>query len=1083
MSPFVHKVFKLTLKSLIGLTVIVLISLLLLLWRLSSSPIQLNQFVPGIEQAASDLPGGLSVRLESIGLYWDRSEKQIDLRALNVELVESSGTTLLNTPEVNVSFSVFALLRGVVALSSIELQDVDVHLVRRDDGSFQIFKKTQIASVIGSDEKPRDFTKTVLHLFEVLAAEADPQDPLSYLKRLKIRGTLEVEDQKTGLHWAANAIESLLVGDNGVIKGDLGVGFSSPKVMEGIHTDIKLNVKGDVVSAGLEFTGINPASFAQTDQRLAALEGLEMILNGTVNTTLTLPDNIHSLTANIKGGAGQISYRDYYPQPLKINSLDLQLSTDLQVKSLQVSSLDILLGDNASPLKLHLNGTAQMLENAVTLKLKTELQQLKVNEFDFYWPKAVANGARKWLVENMKAGEVSSAKLNLAMDVPTGPETKFQLKELQGTVAYSDLTVEYFGSLPPATGVTGSGTFDQRGFDLDISKGLVNGVSIQPGKVVISGMDNKKAAISVKTHLSGQLSNVFAVLESPPLELSFSTNTGVISEELAGQVVADFSIALPLKADLADEEIQYQANGKITNGGFSKVILNYELQAANLDFSLDQSKVSFLGPLKFSGIPLTLDWTTFLTGPDKGHANFTVDAPNVTGTQISALGYDVNEYVQGSIALKSSATLTSEGLITATIKSDFNNAKLEVPQIHWHKATGEGGNIDFSLSMEKDYLHAKDINIELGKLKTSGDVQFDMTGPVMSVSVEQLSLSYAQLKGLKLERNESKNLKFTLQGGEASLEPFLSGGDQVIDPQEKQVAVESEAIAEQLKSSGIVLEIGKSKLDKVYLNKDTYFDNIQFSGHWDNLGSHELNLSGHNPFVGSQVDTNGQPAAMEKLKADQFSFKYGPSENGQYPLHIQAEDLGSMVSAVKGRNIMKGGYLVLDGDSQGPFLTSPIQATFKLTSFTLKEAPAISSVLNMASLTQIFSTFKQTGLAFNSASGDLHLDGTRLSSKEIRMQGGSLGVLGGGWVDLKTQGIGLSGTVIPLSNINNIVGKIPLLGKVVAGRDGKGILAVDYTVTGTLSQPKTSIRKEPLTPGMLEKTLGKDGAGPDSNQQ
>ena len=90
---------------------------------------------------------------------------------------------------------------------------------------------------------------------------------------------------------------------------------------------------------------------------------------------------------------------------------------------------------------------------------------------------------------------------------------------------------------------------------------------------------------------------------------------------------------------------------------------------------------------------------------------------------------------------------------------------------------------------------------------------------------------------------------------------------------------------------------------------------------------------------------------------------------------------------------------------------------------------------------------------------------------------------GDGWVDLKTQGIGLSGTVIPLSNINNIVGKIPLLGKVVVGKSGKGIMAVDYTLTGTLSQPKTSIRKESLTPDVLEETLGTDSADTNPNQQ
>ena len=876
MSTIVKKLWKLTFKSLIGLVVILVISLLLLLWRLSSGPIQLNQFVPHIEQAASDLPGGFSIKLESLGLFWDRNEKQIDLRALNVDLVESSGTTLVNTPEVNVSLSVFALMRGVVALSSVELQDVDIKIVRREDGTFQIFKKADPGPVDDSDDKPTEFTETALHVFKVLASEPDHQAPLSYLKRFYVKGSLELDDQKTGVNWDAHAVESLLVGHDGVIKGDLGVSFSSPRVLEDVHTDIALTVKGDDVSVRLEFSGIDPAKLARADSRLEALGDLEMVLGGSVETELTIPDRVHSLTAHITGGAGQVSYQDYYPQPLKINSLDLQLSTDLHAKSLQVSSLDVSLGEGTSPLKLHLNGSGQMLENTVALKLKTDLQQLKVNEFDLYWPKGVAKGARKWLVGNMKAGAVDNAKLDLAMHVPTGPETKFQLDELKGTVAYSDLTVEYFGALPPATGVTGSGTFDQRGFDLDVTRGMVNGVSIQPGKVVISGLNNKKAAISINTQLNGQLDDLFAVLESPPLEFNFSTYTGVVSDHLAGQVVSDFSIALPLKSGLTGGEIQYRASGKITNGQLGKVVLDYELQEANLDFTLDRAKLNFRGPLELSGIPVTLDWTSFLAGSDKGYADFTIDAPNVSGTQISALGYDVSEYLQGSIALKSESKLSPGGRITTTVESDFNNANLEVPQVHWHKAKGEGGNIDFSLSIEKDHFHAQDINIELGHLKTDGDVQFDMKGPVISVSLEQLSLSYAQLKGLKLERDESRNLIFTLQGGEASLEPLLSAGEPGIAPVAMEVAVESKAVVEELQSAGVTFEIGESKLDKLYINKDTYLDNIQFSGRRESQGWQEIRVSGHNPSAGGREDTDPQFVSTEKLGPGDFSIAFGP---------------------------------------------------------------------------------------------------------------------------------------------------------------------------------------------------------------
>ncbi|MDX2428028.1 MAG: AsmA-like C-terminal domain-containing protein, partial [Xanthomonadales bacterium] len=1066
-----------------GLSVVVVISLLLLLWRLSSSPIQLNQFVPRIEQAASDLPGGLSVKLESIGMFWNRSEKQIDLKALDVKLLESSGSSLVSAPAVDISLSVFALMRGVVALSSIELNDVDVQLVRREDGSFQIFRKTDELPVVTADNKPRDFSENVRHMFKVMAMEEDSATPLSYLKRIKLKGSLEVEDRKSGLNWAADAVESLFVGHKGEIKGDLGVRISSPQVLKGIHTDIDLSIKGDSVTASLAFTGIKPAKIATLDNRLAALASLDLSLDGNINTKLTLPDKIHTVSANITSGAGQVSYQDYYPEPLKLSSLGLDLSVDIPGKSVHVSSLDALLGDGANPLKLHVSGSAQMLEKAVAVKLQALLQQLQVNEFDLYWPRDLAQGARKWLVSNMKAGTVDNATLDLALQVPRGSETNFKLGELKGSVDYSDLTVSYFGELPPATGLTGSGTFNQEGFDLGVSRGMINDVNIDRGTVVISGMDVKKAAISISTHLNGPLANLFAVLEAPPLKLGSESVTGLVSRQLSGQVTSDFSISLPLKSGLSDEEIKYQATGKISDGVYRKIVAEFDLQAANLEFKLDQSKINLTGPLAFSGVPLTIDWTTFMNGPDKGHAEFTVDAPNVTGTQISALGYDVAKYMQGGMAVKANASLVPGEGITASIESDLNNAALAVPQIYWSKPAGAGGDIGFTMLVEKNHIHAKDIKVELGKVKTSGNVEIDIAGPVMSLTLEQLALTNAQLNGLKLERKKSKDLLFTLQGGEVSLEPILSRESRESDPVEKQVAVESEALAKQLKSSGILFEIGESKLDKVYINSETYFDNIEFSGRRDSEGWQEIRVSGHNPFAEGKDDTNSQPAATAKLGSGQFRLAFGPDKNGQYPLQIEAEDLGSIVSAVKGRDIMKSGYLVLDGDSQGPLFTKPIQADFKLNYFTVREAPAISSVLNLASLSQIISTFRQTGLAFNSASGDLQLDGSRLSTQQVQMNGGSLGVTASGWMELKQKQLELKGVVIPLSKLNNIVGKIPLLGQVVVGKDGNGIMAIDYTVTGTLTEPKASIRKESLTPQMLEKTLGTDKPGSDPKQQ
>ena len=88
------------------------------------------------------------------------------------------------------------------------------------------------------------------------------------------------------------------------------------------------------------------------------------------------------------------------------------------------------------------------------------------------------------------------------------------------------------------------------------------------------------------------------------------------------------------------------------------------------------------------------------------------------------------------------------------------------------------------------------------------------------------------------------------------------------------------------------------------------------------------------------------------------------------------------------------------------------------------------------------------------------------------MQGGSLGVLVSGWVDVHQQDLELSGTVVPLNKLNKLVGKIPVFGKAVVGKDSHGIMAVDYMVTGTVSDPVPSIRKKSMTPEILKKTLG-----------
>ena len=62
----------------------------------------------------------------------------------------------------------------------------------------------------------------------------------------------------------------------------------------------------------------------------------------------------------------------------------------------------------------------------------------------------------------------------------------------------------------------------------------------------------------------------------------------------------------------------------------------------------------------------------------------------------------------------------------------------------------------------------------------------------------------------------------------------------------------------------------------------------------------------------------------------------------------------------------------------------------------------------------------------------------------------------------------LFGVLIPAYAINNVINKIPLLGKVITGIEGEGIIGFDYKAKGLYNNPEYSINPfSVLKPGIL----------------
>ncbi len=122
---------------------------------------------------------------------------------------------------------------------------------------------------------------------------------------------------------------------------------------------------------------------------------------------------------------------------------------------------------------------------------------------------------------------------------------------------------------------------------------------------------------------------------------------------------------------------------------------------------------------------------------------------------------------------------------------------------------------------------------------------------------------------------------------------------------------------------------------------------------------------------------------------------------------------------------------------------------------------------------QIF--FNQLRAPFSVGAGKFRL-------KDAYMNGPMLGATLRGMVDFKAQTVDLGGTYVPLYGLNSALGSIPILGKVLVGRQGEGVVGITFAIKGKLDEPSVLVNPmSVMTPGIFRQIFEFTGSVPDQN--
>ena len=241
------------------------------------------------------------------------------------------------------------------------------------------------------------------------------------------------------------------------------------------------------------------------------------------------------------------------------------------------------------------------------------------------------------------------------------------------------------------------------------------------------------------------------------------------------------------------------------------------------------------------------------------------------------------------------------------------------------------------------------------------------------------------------------------------------------------------------------------KIDKIYLDKVYVVQNLNGNLLYNNNEISKADLKASFP--------NGQ-----KLK---FTVQTNGVNKVTTLFLDQAEPIIKKYKFIKG---FKGGSL----DFYSSKANKKSISTLKIYDFKLKELPALTKILTLASLQGIVDILSGEGIGFDEFEMNFQNQGDLMTIDEIYAIGPAISILMSGYVE-KNKIISLRGTLVPATTINKAIGSIPVLGKILVGsKTGEGVFGVSFKIKGPPKKLETTVNPiKTLTPRFITRTLEK----------
>ncbi len=1034
----------------VGLVVLMLgvLALGALIWRVNAAPLDIGFAKDYVENALYDEKTGIHVNIDSVVLHWPDLQDALLLGIDGARILNANDGIILSVGELDLALSKRRLILGQIQPKAIILKNPSLRLRRTAENTIDFgldaFKSP-------APEKAPSRTPGLDTLFQIIPRPGDESlkdTPLAMLKEFRIENARAIiEDHKFGASWYFPSTDISLQSASEGIHAAFKMGFPAVHNEPAqIHTDIMIGWDSHDIQVKAFMQNFDLRVFSNKIPDFDVLGDQDIVLNGSMEAKFNADLSLEAMQFKMLSPAGNLDIPELSPDEVPYKDLNFDLTyasaSDGQ-KTLSLNDLSVNIKDVIIRAKAHILDSKNENGRSLAGPLEVTIADMPHSRIATVWPAALVGDASElWVVKKLSGGNVSGLKATMNVSAMNTPEGgwDFGIAKLMAYFQFTDIKADYRAPLPPLTKAKGSGFFDldEDRLNISLSQGEMGGLTVTDAKLAFNDIVAEgKGSVAMDIGLEGPLKSVFEYLSTPPIDLKDELDMDLA--QVKGSADLRVKLDFPTHADLKIEEIKMDVKGDVRDGNIPDVVKTMDLSGGPFAVAVDNERYTVKGKGKLDGRDVTMEWEEYLKSEGKAYRHKATASIIADEDLRRKMGIDLSDFIKGSVPVDIVYTgLPGGNKAQADVKADMTPADFFVITQAYTKPPGTKGAVSLKANLEGENLSSiSNLKIDAPNLAlNNGSVGF-RNGVLSSVVLPGVAIN--ETRGdVNIDFAASGAMKVLLKGAFLDMRPLLANDD---------------TNAAEYNEPPMVVSVSATKMrtadQEIVTNAKIYAD-IDNKGRFNQL----------------EMDA--------RAGAGDIYLRYKPDASGKRTFHFEADDAGAALKAFDIYRNIRGGKMVAYAEPIKGVYDRNLVGQAEMTNFRVVNAPSLARLLGALSLGGMIELLGNEGLEFSKMESKFDWlyrpQGSILVLKDGRTSGNSLGLTFDGRFDNGASTVDVSGTIIPMSGVNNIIGSIPLVGDILTG--GGAIFAATYTMRGSSEKPDISVNPlSVLAPGIIRRIL------------